>query len=68
MRMTDGEGSTYTSVKKGGGQIEFEDEDPEIHRQFEAALAKVGAQAAWVITIRSVSTRRHKNEPEILSV
>ncbi len=44
MRLTDNEGSTYTNIKQGGGQIEFEDEDPEIHRQFEAALAKVGAQ------------------------
>ncbi len=43
MRMTEGDGSTYTSVKLGGGQIEFEDEDPEIHRDFEAALARAGA-------------------------
>jgi len=43
-RMTDGEGSTYTDVKKGGGQIEFDDEAPEIHWQFEAALVKVGAK------------------------
>lgn len=44
MRMTDGEGSTYTDIKKGGGQIEFEDEDPAIHREFEAAIAQEGAQ------------------------
>ena len=44
MRMTDGDGSTYTDIKKGGGQIEFEDEDPGIHREFEAGLAKVGAR------------------------
>ncbi len=44
MRMTDGDGSTYTDIKKGGGQIEFEDEDPGIHREFEAGLAKAGAQ------------------------
>jgi mannose-6-phosphate isomerase-like protein (cupin superfamily) len=43
MRMTDGDGSTYTSVKLGGGQIEFEDEDPDIHREFEATIAKAGA-------------------------
>ena len=43
-RMTDGDGSTYTSIKKGGGQIEFEDEDPAIHREFEDAMKKVGAQ------------------------
>lgn len=44
MRMQDGEGATYTSVKQGGGQIEFEDEDPQIHRDFEAAMVKVGAR------------------------
>ncbi|HWO40343.1 MAG TPA: ethanolamine ammonia lyase-activating protein [Candidatus Eisenbacteria bacterium] len=43
MRVQDSEGSTYTSVKQGGGQIEFEDEDPAIHRDFEAAMKKVGA-------------------------
>ncbi|MGH7831792.1 MAG: cupin domain-containing protein, partial [Candidatus Binatia bacterium] len=42
-RMTD-EGSTYTSVKMGGGQIEFEDENPGIHREFEAAITAAGAQ------------------------
>jgi oxalate decarboxylase/phosphoglucose isomerase-like protein (cupin superfamily) len=43
MRVQDSEGSTYTSVKQGGGQIEFEDEDPAIHRDFEAAMKKAGA-------------------------
>jgi oxalate decarboxylase/phosphoglucose isomerase-like protein (cupin superfamily) len=43
-RMTDGDGSTYTSIKKGGGQIGFEDEDPAIHQEFEEAMKKVGAQ------------------------
>ena len=43
MRLADGDRSTYTSVKEGGGQIEYEDEDPEIHREFESALDKVGA-------------------------
>jgi mannose-6-phosphate isomerase-like protein (cupin superfamily) len=38
------EGSTYTSIKKGGAQIEFEDEDPRIHRDFEAQMKKAGAQ------------------------
>ncbi len=32
------------SVKEGGAQIEYEDEDPKIHEMFEAALAKVGAR------------------------
>jgi len=43
MRLAAEEGSTYTSVKEGGGQIEYQDEDPEIHREFESALDKVGA-------------------------
>jgi len=44
MRSQDGEGGTFTSVKLGGGQIEFEDEDPQIHRDFEAAMKAVGAR------------------------
>jgi hypothetical protein len=43
MRLTDGEGSTYKSLKEGGGQIEYEDEDPNIHNGFEAAMAEAGA-------------------------
>jgi quercetin dioxygenase-like cupin family protein len=31
------------SEREGGGQIEYEDENPEIHRMFEAELAKHGA-------------------------
>jgi hypothetical protein len=41
--MQDGEGATYTSVKQGGGQIEFEDEDPSVHRDFESAMRRAGA-------------------------
>jgi quercetin dioxygenase-like cupin family protein len=33
------------SVKKGGSQIEFEDEDPRIRQMFEEALAKQGLQS-----------------------
>jgi oxalate decarboxylase/phosphoglucose isomerase-like protein (cupin superfamily) len=43
VRMGDSDGSSYTSVKEGGHQIEYEDEDPNIHRDFEAAPKKVGA-------------------------
>ncbi|HEX6513401.1 MAG TPA: ethanolamine ammonia lyase-activating protein [Chloroflexota bacterium] len=31
--------SADVSIKKGGSQVEYEDEDPEIHRLFEAELA-----------------------------
>src|SRR5262249_13309589 len=44
MRSQDGEGGSFTSVKLGGGQIEFEDEDPQIHRDFEAAMKAAGAR------------------------
>jgi len=44
MRSQDGEGGTYTSLKLGGNQIEFEDEDPQIHRDFEAAMKAAGAK------------------------
>jgi oxalate decarboxylase/phosphoglucose isomerase-like protein (cupin superfamily) len=37
------DGATFTSVKDGGDQIEFEDEDPQIHRDFEATVEKAGA-------------------------
>jgi len=33
-------------VKKGGSQIEYRDEDPKIHQEFEAALAKNGVRCA----------------------
>ncbi len=39
-----GKAYVYKSVKEGGDQIEYEDEDPNIHRDFEAALAKAGAK------------------------
>ena len=35
-------GSYTKSTKWGGTQIEFADEDPGIHKEFEAALAKAG--------------------------
>jgi oxalate decarboxylase/phosphoglucose isomerase-like protein (cupin superfamily)/mannose-6-phosphate isomerase-like protein (cupin superfamily) len=38
------EGTIDVSLKDGGGQIEFEDEDPSIHRTFEATVANAGAQ------------------------
>jgi quercetin dioxygenase-like cupin family protein len=34
------------SIKSGGDQIEYEDEDPRVHREFEAGLAKIGARCA----------------------
>jgi len=30
------------SVKSGGDQIEYEDEDPKVHQEFEGALAQAG--------------------------
>lgn len=37
-----GKAYVYKSVKEGGDQIEYEDEDPRIHRDFEATLAGSG--------------------------
>lgn len=37
---------TFISIKEGGSQVEFEDEDPAIHKDFEAAMKKVGAKCA----------------------
>ena len=42
-RMGTPENSTFRSFKEGGAQIEFEDEEPAIHAEFESALAQVGA-------------------------
>ncbi len=39
----DTHGGVDKSVKLGGNQIEYEDEDPEIRRQFKEELAKDGA-------------------------
>jgi hypothetical protein len=38
-----GWGESNVSIKEGGMQIEYEDEDVEIHQLFEAELAKNGA-------------------------
>jgi hypothetical protein len=37
-------GGTETSTREGGNQIEYEDEDPEIHQLFEAELKRSGAE------------------------
>ena len=52
MRSQDGEGGTFTSVKLGGGQIEFEDEDPQIHKDFEAAMKVRSGRAATCLIIQ----------------
>lgn len=53
MALRDGKGGFYApnqkatadvSIKDGGIQVEYHDEDPEIHRIFEEELAKNGAQ------------------------
>jgi oxalate decarboxylase/phosphoglucose isomerase-like protein (cupin superfamily) len=42
--MRDADSPLDKSVKEGGTQIEYEDEDREIHKMFEASLAQVGAR------------------------
>jgi oxalate decarboxylase/phosphoglucose isomerase-like protein (cupin superfamily) len=44
MRNSGERGSTYTSIKQGGSQIEFEDESPTIHREFHEAMEQAGAE------------------------
>ncbi len=39
-----GKAYVYKSVKEGGDQIEYEDEDPAIHAEFEAAMKRAGAR------------------------
>jgi oxalate decarboxylase/phosphoglucose isomerase-like protein (cupin superfamily) len=39
-----GKAYIYKSVKEGGDQIEYEDEDPNIHGEFEERLRKAGAK------------------------
>jgi hypothetical protein len=45
------------SVKEGGAQIEFEDEDPMVHEMFEASLAKVGAQCKMGLAVPHCTQR-----------
>lgn len=44
MKPASRKGETFTSIKKGGSQIEFEDEDPRVHAEFLDALAESGAE------------------------
>jgi mannose-6-phosphate isomerase-like protein (cupin superfamily) len=39
-----GPGASYTSLKKGGSQIEFEDEDPIVHQKFLQLIEQAGAE------------------------
>ena len=41
---TGGKQYIYTSVKEGGDNIEWEDEDPQIHADYEAELARHGVE------------------------
>ena len=39
-----GDSYVYTSTEEGGDQIEYENEDPGIHADFEADLARIGVR------------------------
>jgi len=45
LRRVSNEGGGSTSVKQGGRQIEYEDQDPRIHRKFLEALKASGASS-----------------------
>jgi len=44
LHFTGAAASTYTSIKLGGGQLEYEDEDPEVRRLYMEELAKDGLE------------------------
>ena len=59
------EGSRRESIKLGGTQLEYEDEDPKIHAEFEAALFEAGATCRMGERLihfvrRNDSPRRHE--------
>jgi hypothetical protein len=45
LRKKAGAGAGQVSVKKGGRQIEFEDQDPRIHRKWLEEIAKKGVKS-----------------------
>jgi quercetin dioxygenase-like cupin family protein len=63
-RMGESEGDPDVSVKEGGWQIEYEDEDRRIHERFEADLARSGAvcrmreMVAWCTGPAEAAERR----------
>jgi len=54
-----GLGSGTLSIKKGGTQIDFEDEEPKIHEEFEAELGKAGITCRMG-EVHPFCTRRQK--------
>lgn len=46
------------SVKSGGDQIEYEDEDPKVHQEFEGALAQAGVTCQMGTLYPSCNQRR----------
>jgi len=46
------------SIKDGGWQVEYEDEDPSIHRQFEGELAEHGATCLMKAFVPSCTGER----------
>ena len=46
MRRAQTKRGVLRSTREGGTMIEYEDEDPQINRDFEAALARNGVQSS----------------------
>ena len=46
-------GGIYTSVKKGGAQIEYEDQPPEVHRLYEAEMKAAGVETRMSAFIKN---------------
>jgi hypothetical protein len=57
----DGRRLTALSVKEGGNQIEYQDEDPALHAGFEAELAAHGATCGMGDQSPYCSQRQHTN-------
>ena len=63
-RSTDGGGGT--SIQQGGRQIEYEDQDPRIHRKFLEELAKPALHRKW--TTSSTSRRFARSAEDLTGV
>ena len=55
LRRVSSDGGGSTSVKEGGRQIEYEDQDPRIHRKFIEALKKNGLESVMGDTFDEVA-------------
>ncbi len=53
LRRASSEGEGSASIQKGGRQIEYEDQDPRIHRKWLEAIAQNGVPPRWATSSTS---------------